>query len=321
MGIDVNSLDAQVQQNREAAQKIVDDERTERLRQMEIDRIIEESNREEKAMKDYLNSEVKADWERAMEYKAAALAAEDNGFDINKCTVSAAQSFAGDDPFRKDRIRAQKGQMRSWVFEQMAEKKIMADEQGAEEKAYADMMVAVGEIRDAADKEEKDMGKYLNATVHAENLSLGSIRQQKFAEEKKWSKEKAATSVDLMDNQDIAMDENGRIIRKDMFRGYNAAQIRRIIQENEDLLAYRRQVEDNADGDDRAWRKQSLIQQQAMEVANHNEQELRKNENQRNLAVIREQMAAQRQRLAFGKKDKFGAVEPGFFDKFGAGCR
>ena len=85
--------------------------------------------------------------------------------------------------------------------------------------------------------------------------------------------------------------------------------------------AYRREMAAAETGNEAEWATQKLIQQQAMELANHNEQELRKMEAQRNLAVIKEQMAAQRQRTDFGKKDKFGAVEPGFFDKFGADCR
>lgn len=319
MGIDVASLDAQVETKKAAEAKIVDDDRTERLRQMEIDRIIEESNREEKAMKDFLNANVKADWERAIAHKASM--EDKTAFDIDKCTISAAQTFAGADPYRKDRIKAQKNQMRSWVFEQMAEKKIIGDANDAGEKAYSDMLLAVGEIRDAADREEKEMVQFLNDTVKNENAALAKVAQQKRADYQKWIHEKAATSVDLKDNQDLAMDENGRIVRKDQFRGYNAAQMRRIIQDNEELLAYRREMAAAETGNEAEWATQKLIQQQAMELANHNEQELRKMEAQRNLAVIKEQMAAQRQRTDFGKKDKFGAVEPGFFDKFGADCR
>lgn len=321
MGIDVNSLDAQVEQKRQAEAKIIEDDRTEKLRQMEIDRIIEDSNREEREMKDYLNSEVKADWERAIAFKTEAQAKENNDFDINKCTVSSAQIFAGADPFRNDRIKAQKDQMRSWVFEQIAEKKMISDAQSEGEKAYADMLVAVGEIRDAADREEKEMTKYLNETVKNENETLRAIRKQREEDDDRSRAEKAATSIDLRDNEDLAMDEHGRIIRKDLFRGYNAAQMRRIIQENEDLLAYRREMAAAASGNENEWATQSLMQQQAMELANHNEQELRKLEAMRNLSVIKEQMAAQRQRGAFAAKDKFGAVEPGFFNKFGTDCR
>ena len=319
MGVDVASLDAQVEAKRAAAAKLVEDDRTERMRQMEIDRLIEESNREEKEMKDYLHADIKADWDRAKAHKASQ--EEKDDFDITKCGVSAAQNFAGADPFRKERIKSQKEQMRSWVFEQMAEKQMLKNNKESSEKAYADMMVAVEEIRDAADREEKEMEKFLNDSVKKENEALVKIHHQNEADYRAWMREKSATSIDLKDNQDLSMDENGRIVRKDQFRGYNEAQIRRILQENEDLRAYNREMVAAHASDEGEWATQQLIQQQAMELANHNEQELRKMEAMRNLAVIKEQMAAQRQRSEFNKKDKFGSVEEGFFNKFGADCR
>ena len=50
-----------------------------------------------------------------------------------------------------------------------------------------------------------------------------------------------ATSLDLF-NEDAAtaMDSNGRIIRKEMFKGFTAAQKRRIYQENETVRVQNR---------------------------------------------------------------------------------
>jgi hypothetical protein len=321
MGIDVSALDAQVEEKRLMQQQAVDDDITERLRQMEIDRIIEESNREEAAMKSYLNESVKSDWVRAIEHKQHLIDTEEPHMDPLKSGVSAAQVFAGADPFRKDRVRAQKQQMRSWVFEQIAEKQIIQGAKIEDDRQYDVMMDAVAEIRDAADKEEKEMVHYLNHTVKNENQGFAAARAQKLKEQEDWRKEKAATSVDLKDNLDLAMDEHGRIVRKDQFRGYNDAQTRRIIQQNEDLLAFRRANASANAGADDEWNAQQLVQQQAMEMANARELGLRQDEAMHNLSVIRDQMAAQRQRTNFRSKDRFGAVEPGFFDKFGMSAR
>ena len=321
MGIDVNALDQQVQERKEREAKASQDADDERLRSMEIERVIAEAKLEEDAMKRYLNEEVKKDWEKAISFKKTLADSKEPELDPLKAGVSAAQNFAGADPFRKDRIKAQKEQMRSWVFEQVAEKKAIAQNKNDGESAYSDMLRAVGEIRDAADREEKEMTKYLNDTVRDENKVLAEARAKELAEREAWLKSKSATSIELHDNEELAMDENGRIVRKDQFRGYTKAQVRRVVEENEAFMRHKREVAALSSSNDDDWRQQQLLQQQAMEMANHAEQSLRKEELMANLQVIKAQMAAQRQRTDFNQKDRFGAVEPGFFDKFGMGCR
>lgn len=321
MGIDVNALDQQVREKSEYEEKLRRDADNDRLRSLEIDRVVEEAKQEEEGMKRYLNAEVKRDWEAAIAHKQDLAKIKEPFLDPLKAGVSAAQNFAGADPHRKDRIKAQQEQMRSWVFEQVAEKESLKKMADDHEASYSTMLQAVGEIRDAADNEEKEMAKYLNDTVRDENKVLAEAHTKQKHEHETWLKEMAATSIDLRDNEDLAMDENGRIVRTDQFRGYTKAQVRRVVEENEAFMLHKREINALQDGNDEEWRRQQLIQQQAMEMASHNEQSLRKEELMANLQVIKAQMAAQRQRTEFGKKDRFGAVEPGFFDKFGMGCR
>ena len=312
MGIDVNALDQQVQEKKEREEKMRDDGMSDRLRNMEIERVVAESKLEEDAMKKYLNEDVKKDWETAIAYKQSLMKNKEPEPDPLKSGVSAAQNFAGADPFRKDRIKAQKEQMRSWVFEQIAEKEAIKSVGKNDNEAYAEMLRAVDEIRDAADREEQEMTKYLNETVKSENKALAEARAKRDADYVAWLKQKAATSIDLHDNEDLAMDESGRIVRRDQFRGYNAAQTRRIIEENENFMMHKRELAAKQDNNDEDWRKQQLIQQQTMEMSQLDEQTLRKDELMANLEVIKAQMAAQHQRKEFNKKDRFGGVEPGF---------
>lgn len=117
------------------------------------------------------------------------------------------------------------------------------------------------------------------------------------------------------------MDEHGRILRRDAFRGYTPAQIRRIIQENEDLLAAKRNADAAEAGADDIWVRQQNLQQQAMEQANYAEKQMRESETQLNLEVLKQQIALQKQRRARGNVERFGAIESGFFDNFGKDCR
>lgn len=50
-----------------------------------------------------------------------------------------------------------------------------------------------------------------------------------------------ATSLDAFDeDRGAAMDENGRIIRVDMFKGFTADQQRRLLQDNEDIIRHKK---------------------------------------------------------------------------------
>ena len=191
----------------------------------------------------------------------------------------------------------------------------MADDHDA---SYSTMLQAVGEIRDAADNEEKEMAKYLNDTVRDENKVLAEARTKQKHEHETWLKEKAATSSTCVTTRTSLWTRMAVLCAGTS----SVATLRHKTSCGGGERGYvHRERQCPPDGNDEEWRRQQLIQQQAMEMASHNEQSLRKEELMANLQVIKAQMAAQRQRTEFAKKDRFGAVEPGFFDKFGMGCR
>lgn len=327
MGIDVTALNAQVAEKAALAEAEKEADRYERVRQMEIDMILEQTNEEEKQMKAYLNEEVRKSWEDMIADQAAANKPEVD-LDPLLSGPSAAQNFAGADPYRKERIRNQKAQMRSWVTQQVLEKQNIADADQADRDSYSSMLTAIAEVRDAADKEEKEMQQYLNDTVREENFRLAAAKKERMASnDKEWddlslAEKKAATSINLRDNEDIAMDENGRIVRKDQFRGYNAAQIRRIIEENEAFLANKRADAASHANDELGWAMQQNLQQQIMEQAQQEENELRKAELMYNLDVINQQRRDQAEKAAMQKFNRFGTIDKGsLFEKFGSTCR
>jgi len=299
----------------------------ETLRQLEIDRILEEAKEEERLMREFQKAQIKQSWDDAIDGRKTEIANTNVYLDPLESGPSAAQNFAGADPFRKERIKAQKEQMRKWVQEQVAEKAETKSASDTGDRAYADMLVAVEQIREEADKEEKEMKEYLKNEVKTSNAALKAARTERLTNEDADFKalspteQGMAASLNLHDNEDIAMDEHGRIVRKDQFRGYNAAQIRRIIQDNEALLAYKRDKAASDDGDEDVWMTQQMLQQQAMEQAHHAEYQMRERETEFNLQVLKQQIELQKQRRESSKTGRFGSIESGYFDKFGQSCR
>jgi len=325
MGVDVDSLDAQVADMKQRQSDGKESERIERLRQMEIDRVLEAAAEEERQMREFNQQQIKRDWERSIDLKKSIVPEEDPN--PRYSGPSACQNFAGNDPNKAVRVRAQQEQMRSWIQEQVAEKSYLARLDKDSNKSYADMLRAIEDIRDVAEKEEADMRKYLQRTVKEQNDMLAANRNKRWADEKlSWSSlpneiKNAATSLDLKDNQDLAIDETGRIVRKDMFRGFNDAQKRRIIQENEALLAQKRAAMEAERGSENQWLIQQMMTQAAMEQANIDQMRMRGEETMLNLEIIKRQKELQQQKKDASVKARFGGIEPGFFDKFGTNCR
>jgi len=327
IGVDVDALDAQVAEKRQDASDIVDGDRLEHLKHMEIDRILEEAKQEEFQMRAYQQAEMKKSWDDAAAQRAILKATPEPYLDPFLSGPSAAQRFAGSDPSRGDRTRAQKDQMRKWVQEQMQEKAEIKLKAAIAEESYAQMLNAVQQIRDAADKEETEMKAYLENSIKEGNQALiANKRRAEKENDAEWDaksrqEKAAASSINLRDNEEMSMNEFGRITRRDAFRGYTDAQKRRIIQENEEQLARQRaNAQADADGDD-LWLKQQQLQMQAMEQAHYAEHQMRESETKLNLEVLKQQIALQQQRRAAGRVSRFGTISSGFFDQFGNDCR
>ena len=326
-GVDVDALDAQVAEKKQNASDGVDEDKLEHLKHMEIDRILEEAKQEEFQMRAYQQAELKRSWDEAAAQRAALKKTPEPYLNPLLSGPSAAQNFAGSDQGRGERARAQKAQMRKWVQEQVQEKAEIKASADRADESYAQMLKAVEQIRDAADKEEAEMKAYLEKSVKEANQTLiANKRRAEVDKNASWNaltraEKAAATSINLRENEEMSMNEFGRITRRDAFRGYTDAQKRRIIQENEEQLA-RQRAGANADTEsDVLWLKQQQIQMQAMEQAHLAEHQMRESETKLNLEVLKQQIALQQQRRAASKISRFGTVSSGFFDQFGNDCR
>ena len=175
--------------------------------------MLEAAAEEERMLKQYTVNEVRRNWESAIEMKRNVV--PETVPDPLVSGASAAQNFAGNDPNKGERIRMQQEQMRRWVQEQVAEKAHLSQMDKESSKSYSDMLKAIEEIRDVAEKEEQDMRKYLMRSVKEQNDVLAASRHKRWNDEKlAWTSlplelKAAATSIDLKEDQDLAIDDTG----------------------------------------------------------------------------------------------------------------
>ena len=86
------------------------------------------------------------------------------------------------------------------------------------------------------------------------------------------------------------MDEYGRIVRKDMFKGFTEGQRRKILLENEELLRIKHERDEEERSYERDWAMQQYMSSRAMEEAYLEETYLRNREKEKHLDILERQI-------------------------------
>lgn len=243
IGLNSEALDAQVAEMRQNRLGHKEADRMEKLRNNNIQLILEEAMEEEKYMRKLQMEEMKQSWQESKEEKASKLP-ESMAIDRENCGMSSAQNFRGEDLSKRETERLKQEQMKMWVREKIDDKSYQKMSEKEDDANYARLLKTIDGIRGAAEKEENDMRSYMNHSVRDENKALAE--EHKFRYGKEITASDMPTSLNLY-NEDVyaAMDENGHIVRKDMFKGFTPAQKRRIMQENEMILMQKKEKEED----------------------------------------------------------------------------
>jgi len=325
IGVDVKALDAQVAErkaNMEAGDQM---EAVERLRFAEVQKVLEEVAEEEKEMRKFQAVALKESWEQSLLEKRERDAIKDPEFNRDTAGMAAVQKFSGEDDSRLDRIQAQQKQLSRWTREKLDELAIKRAEERKEEMNNDDMMREIDRMRGEAEDEEKALRKAMIVHQNALNDEFNKLRKERQAAEMAQSHKDDALAVlpIVYEHKENALSNSGNVAlgKRDNFKGFTQGQVRRILQDNEELMRHKSAKSEEEARAERIWRLQQDIAQKEMEKAYMEECLTRSmNENQR-LATIKEQMVQEAARRAFSRKDAFGSAGHVFFNKFGTSCR
>jgi hypothetical protein len=296
----------------------------ERLKNDEIERVLQAAFQEELDMKRFNNEVARKSWDEALDFKKTVDRENSKvpDIDVSRCGMSSAVSFSGEDTNRVERLRAQKLQVRTWIQEQMAEKTIVQNNEKAEDMGQADVGRRIDEVREKNDKEEKEMMRAIRQKFAAENTQVMLDKRARVAEEKEWEKNAPSENLAIVtEDKNLAMDASGRIIRVDMFKGFTQAQQRRILQSNEEQLNAKVARDEAERVDTKNWALQGQRSMYAMERASQDEADFRSSRKAADLAGLRRQMEEQQANRKGWEKARFGAVGEGFFQAFGTSGR
>lgn len=287
---------------------------------MELERVLEEAALEDKRNRQQQNDTLKSSWSAAMVAKKAIPRESDT--DYSRCGIAAAQIFDGEDNGRSDRVRSQRELMRKWINDQLNEREETKQSEVEDERRWAEYVAMTTELRDEAERREVELMKAHKAAVLATNKELAQQHYDKY-KAKDRSAAPEPTSIAAFNSEDVtqAIDEYGRITRRDMFKGFTAAQRRRILQDNEVIMAMRREALYSEQRENEYWVLQQLAQSRAMEQVLYEERRMRDEAMEDQLKTLSEQIDQSNERKREYARGRFGGIGEEFFDKFGKDCR
>lgn len=321
-GIDVQALDAQMAEKRNQKNRDTDLENYEKMQALEIERMLAQSLEEERQMKEFQLQQMRASWETEIaRKKAEAARPKTPEFDIANSGPASLQQMEGIDVQKAEREEMQKRQMREWIMEQIAEKEYCKQLDKEDDMNYAELIRTIDEIREATEREEHEMRKYITDTIKLENLELSRAQNSRRKFQNAISDENngaISTSLQVFnENEELSMDEHGRIVRKDMFRGLTKAQKQRIFEENQqimrDNMARRKMEQENDD----EWLHQQQMAMRAMEQSEYKDKLLKLKLKEEHLAYLRGQIEQQAKSTKEWTSLTDGGISNEFYEKFG----
>lgn len=325
LGVDVQGLDAQVAEKRRNQQNNDDNDRLERIRAKDIDRILEAAAVEEINMRKFQMEELKKEWTSTSSQTRDRRAIVDPDYIPEKFGPSSFQVFDGEDTLAEERERSKKDQVRRWAQEQVTEHAVAKQRQREEDMYNAEMIRQIDQIRGQAQEQEINMHKMLQAEVAASNRELAALQgnrkmMNRMRETCDENGQSLVTSIPLSISQP-SLDTAGKVVRKDAFRGYTPAQCRKLLQENEILVEIKRQREADERAMEAEWALAQQQQIRAMELAAYEEEQLKKYQQAAVHENLREQVITRARQTKDYDDERKTDISAEFFNKFGKSCR
>jgi len=243
------------------------------------------------------------------------------------CGTSAVQKFSGEDDAQLDRLRLQKEQMRSWNYQQMAEKRAGDQETKDEEERYANYVKMLTERRGVLEDEEADDRKQWRLSVARDNMNLSVQKEQnrKLAAEREFEEKSAEVDYQLgtsllCEDTSVAFKTSDGRVRRDGFKGYSKDQVALFYKENSDLIE-KKKADQAANDQEAAWVEHSSTLRYLMEENEAQRRAQAQSALMDQRTFVQKQAEEERLRKTQREADRFGSVGPGYFDGFGTSVR
>jgi len=324
IGLDTVALDAQCAAKAQGRDDQREADRLEFLRTEEIGRVLAAAEEQEKDMRRYDQANVRKSWEDSIAFRSETRAKEaaESDTDYSKAGLASALNFAGCDPDRMNRLSKQKQQMRKWTAEQVNEKEFRKSLEREEDAGYFDLLKRIDETREQSERDQAAYSRGIRMKFANENTLVMRAQKDRLAQEKMDNRGVTMGNLSIVvEDLDLAMDANGRIIRKDMYKGLTIAQQKKLLAFNDAELDQKRVAQEQERDMERQWAIQSEVQRRLREQANQDETDIRESKKAALYASLRNQSDAAAISRREWESARFGSIGEGFFNAFGTSGR
>lgn len=290
-----------------------------------IERELQDADADEHMYRELNRQEVMRSWKDACQMKKENEEREKRvkDFDEDVAGPSAMLHFDGETANFHVEDRRKKNQMKDWVAEQLKEKADLKAASDYEETQYAEMLKIVDEIREGAEIEEKQVRQYVTNTIKDQNLELAAEVKYKNDKERAEAKKGGRIIKGLIEEDKAsAINEYGRVYRRDMFKGFTVAQQKRMLSENDDMVRMKQDMDTMISNQDYEWSLQQDLQLKAMEACEYEEELLRSSQLNQYTANLKLQKDEKLKKAADFKKSHFSGETTGsLLDSMGRSAR
>jgi len=329
IGVDKAYLDLQLSEKEHAriAQEKADSR--EALYQAQLIRHLEETElmaREVKA-KDY--HDLKETLLEQMQLPKNNALGMDGPLDMEACGPSSLQRFSGEDTRYGSRRKHQQEQTKQWCAQQISAKKKAQKEEEEENLRYAHYVLEEDRHREEVALDEAKNTAEINKSVQLDNMCQAKEARMKTRNEQEVEKRKSEAEVSYLQSCALLSEETDTAknvlaehrYRPDHFKGFHKEKVQHIYNENDNVIKekYERCVQEKEHEMEWAAHQEGVIRQ--MEEAEIERRRHMEKENQTQTAAWEIQRLEVQQRKKHMEKDRFGAIDEGFFQGFGQSCR
>lgn len=319
IGIDKESLDSQILEKKHREIREQEETQLEANQMRETIQFLDEQERlMEENRRQRMNQYQETLRQQSMQPKNNALG-RCEPLDLDNCGSSSIQRFQGEDTEYKDRIKKQHLQLNRWCSEAVKEKKKQKESQDYEEQEYANYVLEEDELRTKAQLDKEEQIAVIEASVQEENKRIAEEKQKRMKQMTDVEKELEALESRHVLTSPFYCEKSscdGSNVPSD-FKGFGKEKVEMIIKSNEVLLTEKLTVKQEEMKREEEWASQHNYMIQQMEVLELQRKKAKENEIKLQQEILNKQMMEQKEKQEQMKKDRFGEIGYGFFQKFG----
>lgn len=237
---------------------------------------------------------------------------------LETCGSSSLQRFAGEDVNYKERVKSQQEQLTRWCLKALKEKEVISELEECIEREYTKQVQEEDIFRGRLERERKRQNLNQDVKVKGENKKIAEERKMRMVE-----MQLAEKALEEMESHHVSTSPlyteiiSPKRIGPTDFKGFDKEEVSFIIRSNEALLSEKMKMKDADIQREKEWVSQQHYMARQMEEMELARKKAIEEDNRIQLEILNAQRKDFDKKKGEMRKDRFGEIGNGFFQKFG----